>query len=482
MDRPDDQALRTLLQRKEGRQGRELATVVVAVAVSLGLVQSAPPGPPEAGLVAMLGCLWLLHLVLIPTLVRPSDTTLLVTLRRGRCLEELAGAGLSPSRIVDDLGLHALHTPLVGVIGGFGLAVAPQLLGSLDLASGADLRLLGFFLGLALYPAFRVAGSYASQMLAAWGGESERVTLPQLAVSAAVHGPGNVLAVVGLTGLWHGDYLDGLWLLLALAYVALASRTLAILGLRRSDGLLRPEARPRARRPAMPGWLPPVLAREWLRDAVGLTGGIPAVIALNLLSLPVLLVWLEGGAASLLSQASPDTRLVGLPLLALLTVGTVRAASRTLDGCLAERESGTADLVRTTRLTTGEYLEQMAMLGWVPRVLEIAACLGLLLPFWIAAGIPVLAPLLLTLAVAAAMPMAAWLALLCVPASLGRRHSAILAHLCLVGVLWFGGFLAYVTDSTRLAEPAASLALVMAGVGLAVRFVALNTATEVRRS
>lgn len=470
----DENPIRTLLRMKEGRQGREFATVLVAFAVALGLLQSHPPGPATTGLVMMLGCLWLLHLVVIPTLVRPPDTTLLMTLRRGRCLEEMAGAGLKPAGIVDEVGLHALHMPLPWIVGGFGALFTLVLLPNVT-PRGLELQSLGFALSLLFYPVLRVTGSYLAQMLAAWSGDSDRVTVAQLGVAGLVQGVGNVLAVFGLTNLFYENFGTAtLQLLGALAWLILASRTLAILGLHRSDSLLKREATVAKRRPKMPTWLPPVLAREWLRDSVGLPGGIPTMLALNLVSLPVLLVWLDGGGASLLSFASQETLLAGMPLLALLAIGSIRAASRTLDGCLVEREAKTDELVTTTRLTTQEYLDNMAMVGWVPRVAEVLLSLALLVPFWILAGLPLAAPILLTLAVAAAMPLASYLALLCVPAGTNRRESAILAHLSLIGVLWFGGFMAYSMDATEVVPAALGIALVVLVVGRAVRFIALN--------
>lgn len=472
----DENPLRTLLRLKEGRQGREFATVVVCFAVGLGLLQSHPPGPPTAGLVMMLGCLWLLHLVVVPTLLRPPDTTLLTTLRRGRCLEELAGAGLSPAGIIDEIGLHAFYSGLPWLVAAAGALFALS-------AGFAHLQALGFALGLLFYPVLRVAGSYMAQMLAAWSGESDRVTLPQLAAAAWVQGIGSVLAVYGLTNLFYESYAVAAGQLLgALAWLILASRALAIQGLRRSDSLLQRAGTPKARRrPQMPRWLPPIMAREWLRDSVGLPGGIPTMLALNLVSLPVLLLWLDGGGASVMSAANQETLLVGMPLLALLTVGTVRAASRTLDGCMVEREAKTVELVTTTRLTTQEYLEGMAMVGWIPRVAEVLVSLAVLVPFWIMAGLPLTAPFLLTLAVAVAMPLASYLSLLCVPAGANRRESAILAHLSLLGVLWFGGFMAYSMDAAALAGSALLITMVVALMGAAVRFVALNSAAGAER-
>lgn len=472
--------IRALLLLKEHRQGRELVSAVLTAAVGMGLLQSHPPGRDTMGLVVLLGCMWMMHLVVIPALVRPPDCTLLTTLRRGRCLEEIAGAGLPPARVVDTLAWHALTSGFSWMMLGLGLFA---LLPLLTTPSGeADrLRQVGLAVAWMLYPALRVVGSYAAQMLAAWTGESERVTAPQLLLTVFVHAIANVLLALGLTDLFFGGWAAGvLWSLAAMLWVALLARGFAIEGLGRTETRVRPDPVAR-KRPRMPAWLHPVLAREWLRDSVGLPGGAVGWVALNLLTLPILAVWLAGGGEALLAGSGTGMVLVYLPLLGLLVLGALRAASRTLDGCLAEREQRTIDLVATTRMSSAEWLDGLAMVGWLPRVAEVLLALAVLAPAWLASGVAPAAPLLLGLAVAAAMPLASYLAILCVPAGTSRREAAILAHLCLLGALWFGALMAFGLGAGEHPATATVVALVIVWMAAGVREVALRSKVQADR-
>lgn len=467
----DENPLRALLGLKESRQARELLSATLVVFVGYGLYWSDPLGRDTLGLVVLLGCVWMFHLVVLPALVRPPDCTLLLTLRRGGCVEELAGADLPPSTVVDTLATQALANRVSWWVVGLGGLAALGLVGDPP-GDGARLRWAGFALSLLLYPALRVVGSYAAQVLAAWSREGERVTLAQLLATGVLHGVANVLVVVGLVDLFERSWLSGTaWLLAAMAWLVLVSRGLALAALRRPE---LPSAA-RSRRPRrMPEWLHPVLAREWLRDSAALPGGVPTLLALNLLSLPVLGLWLGGGGASLMSRAPAEVVLVDLPLLGLLVVGALRAASRTLDACLREREQRTLDLVATTRMTPAEWLDGLAMLGWLPRVLEVFAALALLVPAWLSAGLPVGPPLVTGLAVAAAMPLAAWFAVLCVPAGTNRREAALLAYLCLLGILWFGALMAMSLEVSGHLVAATMVAATVACATMGVRAAALR--------
>lgn len=270
-----------------------------------------------------------------------TEVSVLTSLRRGRCLEEILCTGLPARQLVDTLAVQSM-----GAVTRVGLPLVPVL--ALGSQAFPD-RPLALAAALAWLPVVLLVfwlGSYYVLFLGAWSQDGDTRNLPQQALSAGVILPAFALA------LFAHPLLGVLWL-------AVTARSLAIWGLdhlAQVDQLINRRAR-RGRNP----WLAaatenPIVARESVRRAAAVPGGLPGLVVARTLPVLLPLVWvlaLFDNAGSYWSAFFAGAFLFSL-------VAWARGATLTLGAVTGERERGTWEVLLQTGLSQREFVQ-----GWM---------------------------------------------------------------------------------------------------------------------
>lgn len=310
-----------------------------------------------------------------------TEVSVLTSLRRGRCLEEILSTGLPARQLVDTLAVQSLSAvarvgvPLVPV-----LALGSQEFHDKEFAFAAALAWLPLVVLLFWL------GSYVVLFLGAWSKDGVSRNLPQQLLAALVLLPAAALAV------WAHPLLGALWM-------AGTARYLAIWGLDHLGEVDRLISRPTRRRRnpwALAHSENPIVAREAMRKAASVPGGLAGVVGARALTMLLPLIWvlsfLDGGPEHWLGNYW-----VGFGILVLLV--WARAASRTLGAVVGERERGTWETMMQTGLSQREFIQGWKAVTWGAVGMDFLPAVGVLimagflfLPYPLAA--PLLAGLL----------------------------------------------------------------------------------------
>ncbi|NDD29721.1 MAG: hypothetical protein EB084_15795 [Proteobacteria bacterium] len=346
---------------------------------------------PESG-AAFLMAAALAMLIAVPISQALSDVALMVSLRKGRCLDEVVVSGMSAGEIVDIIALHGVRTAfrtcwpmalllLLGallfpavphtvaeVVAGFGQpTLAPAYARALAVGAAA--------LWLPAVCAMTACLSYAEQAKTLFkrdGVGTSTASIVVFVLLALTSVPGWVLlgSVMGLfegTGLMEsaGAGEAALGLVAGAVLCAVLGRSLATWGIRNLPLLERwsRNALSRQRNPFVrPPSENPITMREMRRQATAVPGGLAGLFVARLL--PVLL---PGGAVVLLLSLVgsknhpaewPGYWICGALVIAATTF--VRAAHRTSTALVQEREQGTFDVLLQSGLTPQEFIH-----GWL---------------------------------------------------------------------------------------------------------------------
>ncbi len=300
--------------------------------------------------------------LVLPVYQARSQLSLLSSLRRSHCLEELLGCGLPAQSCADQLARHAVRELLWLTLPVLAVLVPGALL------AGPEMRayLLGLGLWLPVMIYLTALGSYAAFVQMAWAGGWRRKArlagrcwpLLVAPVFLLVSNGGPLATLVALS--------------LALFVLrALAAQTL--------DRTVRDEpARPAGakwRNRWVTAWSEnPIVVREcWRRSSV--PGGLPGYLLLRFFSVALPVGWI------LLIVENRDrlTFWGGAALLAFFYAA--RAAQRTLGAVVGEREMATWDTLAQTGLELRTFIVGWVQVGSFPVLLEavIPAFFGLVL-------------------------------------------------------------------------------------------------------
>lgn len=300
--------------------------------------------------------------LVLPVYQARSQLSLLSSLRRSHCLEELLGCGLPAQSCADQLARHAMRELLWLTLPVLAVLVPGTLLAGPE--TRAYLLGLGLWLPVMIY--LTALGSYAAFVQMAWAGGWRRKArlagrcwpLLVAPVFLLVSNGGPLATLVALS--------------LALFVLrALAAQTL--------DRTVRDEpARPAGakwRNRWVTAWSDnPIVVREcWRRSSV--PGGLPGYLLLRFFSVALPVGWI------LLIVENRDrlTFWGGAALLALFYAA--RAAQRTLGAVVGEREMATWDTLAQTGLELRTFIVGWVQVGSFPVLLEavIPAFFGLVL-------------------------------------------------------------------------------------------------------
>lgn len=317
----------------------------LAPAVSAAFTDSGPLRTYLFTLAAVMG-------LLVPLAQLAGDASLLASLRRGGCLDELLGTPTTSAQIVDQVATWSILSVLR-----LGLAVILPVLGGLLLIVPTRNQ-QGVLLGALLWvPAVAVAvwvGSMGVQAAVAWS-DGRRGQVPALGLLALLGGAALLaLAPSGRQGL----ALAGL----AALGLGLLARSLARAGLERPlrgrparhrQGPHRPSRhrnpvawREASRRRTGPSW--------WGAVAIlALTAAAFSSHGLSLAELP----WLYGTVA----------------LTALVVVQPLRASLGTVSAVAAERDAGTLEPLAMTGVRPRDFLDGWAVATAGPLLVESLA-------------------------------------------------------------------------------------------------------------
>lgn len=364
----EEHPLAALLQTRRARQDLPAPETWVAVVAALyGVPALIMAGAGLDNVRWFLATAGAFLLVALPWYHFRADVSLLTSLRRGRCLEEVLTTGLDAAGMVDALARHSVGSILrpglpvwaVLVLGSLGQGFVAQAVAVLWL----PMTVLAFFVG-----------SYVVQMLSVWSRHGEGASVPQ-----AVLGLG-ALGLVGLTVTVASGFAEPSGSVATLAAGALllawGCRFLAIWGLENLQTVDRwndrGAATARRNRWVRPWSENPIVVRETARQAAAVPGGFVGLVALRSLGALLPLGW------ALLVLEAPAAYWVGLAGLAGLSF--LRAAGRTLPAVVGEREQRTLDSVLQVPL--GEFLSGWMQVGARPLVLEMvpAALVALAFP------------------------------------------------------------------------------------------------------
>lgn len=358
-----------------------------------------------------------LLLVLIPLFQAIGYGSLMTSLRRGRCFEEIMGTGLTPRDIADGIAVHGVQRVLQA-----GLPVWGLFLVICTLFDGGAFLLIPtallWFPTLIFLAAF---DSYALLALSALGGGAGRGVPFQVIAGSVVLAPLSLLGAwalalprlvdAGMTT-WYGPVATFLSVALSLAAAVGLARAASMLGLLRGDGWQKgfgawSRAVKAGRRPTSTGPSNPLAFREWARQRGRLNLGF------LLLGAPLaLLIWLapwrqHGLGRGWLSLEDNTAALLVLAAgAALVALQTLRAGLATTGVVVDERESGTLAFVALTRLTPVDFLDGSAQAAWLPLAAEATFALPLLALIGYQSGVPLPLGLLLV----ALLYLAPWMA------------------------------------------------------------------------
>ncbi len=287
-----------------------------------------------------------------------TEVSVLTSLRRGRCLEEILSTGLPARQLVDTLAVQSL-----GAVARVGIPLVPVLaLGSQEFHD-RDFALQAALGWLPLVVLLFWLGSYVVLFLGAWSKDGETRNLPQQLLAAVVLLPALALAI------WAHPLLGALWM-------AGTARYLAIWGLDHLAEVDRLISRPtRRQRNPWVRWSSenPIVAREAMRKAASTPGGLGGLIGARALTmvLPALWVW------SLLSMHGLTAYWSGFGILLVLV--WARAASRTLGAVVGERERGTWETMMQTGLTRAEFVKGWKAVTWGAVGMDFLPAVGVLI-------------------------------------------------------------------------------------------------------
>ncbi len=385
-------------------------------------------------------------LVALPWYHFRVDLAVLVSLRRGRCLEEILGTGLEARRIVDTLACFGLRSLFrIGVPVGLVLLLGTPLAGSLPGTWWAFLRdplhsALLVPVWLALVGIVFSVGSYAAQAMVLFSRGGERPGPATLAVTLALFVPATSLvgAGVGVALGAEGPTLVpalGWTLAGALVWVGFLGRRLSIWGLEHPAALERwnRNSAPRRNRWIRPWNDNPIVAREVTR----LSAAIPLGV-LGLLLVRAFPAAIQAQAFWLLTALPEHSRTLAfwIGVAGIGWYAWLRASSRTSAALAQEREAQTLEPMIQSGLTRRDFVSGWLQVVCAPLYLELALTGGLVLMVALsfpevlsgdAHGIPGtldLGSALLALLALAAMPLAgAWTGLAVSAASTTRREA-----------------------------------------------------------
>lgn len=348
------------------------------------------------GVFVFAGIFAALVLVLIPLFQAVGYGSLLTSLRRGRCFEEVMSTGVTPVDIADGIAVHGVGRALQAGLPVWGLFLVMSCLfdGGWFLLIPAGLLWMPLLIFLASFDA------YAILALSALGGGRGRGVPFQVVAGSVILAPLSLLGAwaAGLYFLFDPSWYDAvptfLCVGLTLAAAVGAARYLAVVGLQRGEAWQSrfgswSRAVKSRRRSTSSGPANPLAFREWARQKGRLNFGV------LLLALPLVLLW-WGGRVPPVSRGwtsgwfEPNPLSWGMALGAfgaLLALQTLRGALSTTGAVVDERESGTLAFVALTRLTPKDFLDGSAQAAWLPLALETTFALPLLLVSGLQAGV-----------------------------------------------------------------------------------------------
>ncbi|MBI3924023.1 MAG: hypothetical protein HY319_00630 [Armatimonadetes bacterium] len=331
-------------------------------------------GPFAAGS-CVLAVLAVAGLVLLPAIAARTGGETLDWLNRGRCIEEMLNSRLRPAQIVDGVTLHAAANVLkmaVPVWLGLLLVGAWLYTEQPGLLEGWAAVGVGWLLAVLV---FSVVAAYVGQA-SGWGAAG--ADFHRGFVVTLWLGPGLAAGLIGFcilldpfsTGAGYA------WMGLGLLLTGASARQLTIKQLRgggQQSRLQRFFASwwLRARRqPARVEHPNPVVVRELMRDNsrvwLARNWGSLAVYALAMLyAIPF---WFLMGKDT---AEWTGAIVVGVLVGVLANVAPLRAAMRSMDIVMRDREGRTVETLLLSRITLREMVEGAAWLGWWPRVREM---------------------------------------------------------------------------------------------------------------
>ncbi|MGE0493856.1 MAG: zf-HC2 domain-containing protein [Vulcanimicrobiota bacterium] len=306
-------------------------------------------------------------LIALPLYHFASDISILRSLVRGRCLDEVLTSGLCAGGVSDALASFSLRSLMrvglpVAFILALGAGIFPAASRGLVLTAALGwlpLTACLLFVGSYLVQAVMVAPRFGSG--AAWG------------ASLMATGLGTVLAGGSGWLLWHGHGMACLVFSLAVGGLALVvGRSFTVAALERA---LEPPARTYRRNP----WVGavsdnPIVQREIARLAGAIPGGLGGLFLARLV-LPT--VVLTVAATQLICLPYADWRGGFEALLGVVAcLSFVRCALRTSSALVEERERGTLETLLASGLNEWVFLRGWLQVACVPVYLELASVLA----------------------------------------------------------------------------------------------------------
>ncbi|MCA9793240.1 MAG: zf-HC2 domain-containing protein [Candidatus Eremiobacteraeota bacterium] len=341
-----------------------LATVVLAYGLP-GLAMSfMGQGVSARFFVATVG---ISLLIALPLYHFGTDVSILRSLVRGRCLDEVLTSGLSSGGVSDALASFSLRSLMrvglpVAFVLALGVGIFPASSRALALTAALGwlpLTACLLFVGSYLVQAVMVAPRFGSG--AAW--------------AAGLVAGGLGAGVAGGSGwlLWHGHGLACLAFSLVFGGLALlAGRSFTIAALERT---VEPPARSYERNP----WVGavsdnPIVQREVARLAGNIPGGLTGLFLVRLV-LPVLAMI---SATLLLNFVAIDDWRGSIEtfLIVVASISFVRCAVRTSSALVEERERGTLETLLASGLNEWVFLRGWLQVACVPVYLELASVLA----------------------------------------------------------------------------------------------------------
>lgn len=324
-----------------------------------------------SGVMVAAGC----QLVFYPLLRAQADAGTLLAFRNGKVMEDVRQTRLTPWEMIDGTTFHTMNTVLIPGLTCSGLWLVLALLA----APAGWKQVLAVTAAVVWFPVLVLltwAQAYLSQMMAAWANDSG--STPIGGVLALILGPLLLSFPVGLSYLAHLDlYTAAGIFIVSVFWVASLSRLFAGIGLAQADQLehtIKAVKRPFVtRNRAVRPWNDnPIVMRECARDSANIAGGWLGlflnrfVLAICLGLIPLLVV------EFLLLQGAPRPEPALWLFLAAVyyLVQPTRAAARISNAMTEEREKRTLESLAVTRISTEEYVDGWAQVGWWPRAEE----------------------------------------------------------------------------------------------------------------
>lgn len=348
-------------------------------AVAMGLADHASGVAARSGapvLTSSLGAFLVLAgflvLLAVPWLAFRVDAALLMSFRRGRCFEEILGTPTTATEVVDGVLLHTLRS-LARIAIPAAAALAPALVLAAPELQGAY-AVAGALWAVACVATVLVI-SILILLFASWSHHGEELT-PLLALALlATLGPAAGLVVAafarpeGPSGTW-GMLLVGL----ALAWTVASGRSLSLYGFAHFYDLDRAQRRlvrslsGGGQRHLLAWSDNPIVRRECGREARALPDFWPLQLLVRHSPVLVAAVLLLAPWKLPLPLDTAERFWVGLALACGFLA--LRAAGRTVDLLVDEREGQTWEALLGSRLSLQELLSGWAEVGWVPRATD----------------------------------------------------------------------------------------------------------------